>query len=124
MKLEDLEVYHMAMDIGERIWEQVIDWDFFAKDTVGKQLVKAADSIASNISEGYGRYHYKENRQFCYYSRGSAFETTTWITKAQNRKLISRSESEKLKKDLNTFTAKLNRYINSIGSRKQMTDDN
>lgn len=54
MKLEELKVHQMAMDIGERVWEQVNEWDIFAKDTVGKQFVKAADSIVSNISEGYG----------------------------------------------------------------------
>lgn len=119
MKLEELKVYQMAMDIGERVWEQVNEWDIFAKDTVGKQFVKAADSIASNISEGYGRYHYKENRQFCYYGRGSAFETTTWVKKSQNRKLISDTESEELKKDISDFTRKLNRYISSIGTKNQ-----
>ena len=123
MKLEELEIYQLAMEIGERVWEQVSDWDFFAKDTVGKQLVKAADSITSNISEGYGRYHYKENQQFCYYSRGSAFETITLLTKAKNRDLISEEEYSDLKKDLNTFTLKLNRYIKSIGSKKEMTND-
>jgi hypothetical protein len=25
----------------------------------GKQLVKAADSVAANLSEGFGRYHYR-----------------------------------------------------------------
>ncbi|MGQ9799185.1 MAG: four helix bundle protein [Ignavibacterium sp.] len=50
---------------------------FFTKDVVGKQLIKAADSVAENLSEGFGRYFYKENKQFCYHSRGSLFETKT-----------------------------------------------
>jgi four helix bundle protein len=70
MRLEDLRIYQLAMDIGERVWEIVVRWDYFAKDTVGKQLVKATDSMAANLSEGYGRFHYKENKQFCYYCRG------------------------------------------------------
>ncbi len=119
MKLEELEVYQMGMEIGDQAWSIVQKWNYFAKDAVGKQLIKAADSIAANISEGYGRYYYKENRQFCYYSRGAAFETLTWITKEKNRKLISELEFSVLKKDLNTFIIKLNRYIRSIGP----TDD-
>lgn len=55
MKLEELEVYQMGMEIGDQAWSIVQNWNYFAKDTVGKQLIKAADSIASNISEGYGR---------------------------------------------------------------------
>lgn len=48
MKLEELQVYQLALDIGERIWSIVNKWDFFAKDTVGKQFVRAVDSIAAN----------------------------------------------------------------------------
>jgi len=66
MKLEELQVYQLAMKIGEHIWKIVDKWDYFTKDTVGKQLFRASDSIAANLSEGYGRFHYKENKQFCY----------------------------------------------------------
>ena len=88
MKLEELQTYQLAMEMAERIWDIVLKWKYFEKDTIGKQLVKAAVSISVNLSEGYGRFHYKENKQFCYYSRGSLYETKTWITKAYNRKLI------------------------------------
>ncbi len=71
MKLEELQVYSLSMEMAEKIWNIVIEWDYFAKDTIGRQLVKAADSIAANLSEGYGRYHYRENINFSYYSRGS-----------------------------------------------------
>jgi len=37
------------------------------------------DSIAANLSEGFGRYHYKEKKNFSYYSIGSLYETKTWI---------------------------------------------
>ena len=56
--LDDFKVYQLAMEIGEEIFEIVKDWDYFHKDTVGKQLVRAVDSIAANLSEGLGRYHY------------------------------------------------------------------
>ncbi|MCG6945713.1 MAG: four helix bundle protein [Deltaproteobacteria bacterium] len=117
MKLEDLQVYQLAMDIGERVWEIVIEWNYFARDTIGKQLVKAADSVAANISEGWGRYYYKENRQFCYYSRGSLKETLTWMRKAQNRGLVDTRSFEPLRKDINIASVKLNNYISSIGKK-------
>ena len=117
MKLEQLEVYQLAMDLGERVWNVVIQWDYFAKDTVGRQLVKAADSVAGNISEGFGRYYYKENKQFCYYARGSLQETLTWLTKAQNRKLIEFDLSDLIHKDTGVVAIKLNNYINVIGKR-------
>ncbi len=117
MKLEGLKVYHFAMGIGEKIWMVVGKWDYFAKDTVGKQLVKSVDSIAANISEGYGRYHYKENKQFCYYSRGSLYETKTWLKKARNRGLIANNDFQSLQKDIESIAYKLNNYIKSIGPK-------
>ncbi len=42
------------MDIGEKVWILVGEWNYFSKDTVGKQLVKAVDSIAANLSEYVG----------------------------------------------------------------------
>lgn len=65
-KTEDLEVYQLAEDFSNEIWDIIIKWDFFSKDTVGKQVCRAADSISCNIAEGDGRYHFKENKNFCY----------------------------------------------------------
>ena len=120
MKLEELKVYQLAMSIAEEVWDIVYKWDYFAKDTVGKQLVKAADSIAANLSEGFGRFFYKEEKQFCYYSRGSLYETKTWLTKANNRKLITTEKFEKFQKEINNIGVRLNNYIASIGKKNPM----
>lgn len=66
-KLEDLVAFQVAMEIGDDIWTIVNKWPFFEKDTLGKQITRSADSIALNIAEGYGRFHFKENKNFCYY---------------------------------------------------------
>lgn len=115
MKLEELKVYQLSMNISERVWKIVMNWDYFAKDVLGKQFIRASDSIASNLSEGFGRYFYKENKQFCYYSRGSLFETKTWLRKSFNRNLIEEKTYLELLTDLETIGIKLNNYINSIG---------
>lgn len=105
----------MSISIAENIWDIVIVWDYFVKDTIGKQLVKSADSMAANLSEGFGKFFYKENRQFCYYSRGSLFETKTWIKKAANRNLIEEKTYSELAAELETIGIKLNNYIKMIG---------
>lgn len=115
VKLEELQVYQLSMNIAERIWNIVIEWDYFAKDVVGKQLMRAVDSVAANLSEGFGRYFYKENKQFCYYSRGSLYETKTWIRKAFNRKLIEEKIYLELITEIETIGVKLNNYIKTIG---------
>jgi four helix bundle protein len=118
MKLEELQVYNLAMDVAERIWSIVIEWDYFIKKTVGGQFVEAIDSVAANLSEGFGRYFYKENKQFCYYSRGSLFESKTWLRKSFNRKLIDEKTYLELSQELETIGVKLNNYIKSIGKTK------
>ena len=57
---EKLDVYKLSEQLSDTIWDIVIEWDYFAKDTVGKQLVKSADSIGANIAEGSGRIYKKE----------------------------------------------------------------
>jgi four helix bundle protein len=113
--LEDFNTYNHAMKVGEEVWEVVMRWNFFEKDTVGKQLVRAVDSIAANLSEGLGRYHYKERKNFSYYSRGSLFETKTWLMKAKNRRLLQEETFNSITSELETIGKMLNSYINSLG---------
>ena len=117
MELEELRVYNQAMDLGEEVWQIVIKWGYLEKDTVGKQLVRAVDSIAANLSEGFGRYHFNETKHFGYYSRGSLFETKTWLKKANNRGLVSDNTFMKFDSEMNSIGKMLNAYIKSIGSQ-------
>ncbi|MDA3907289.1 MAG: four helix bundle protein [Bacteroidales bacterium] len=50
MKLEEFETYNLSMELGETVYNEVIKWNYFDKDTIGKQLVRSADSIAANLS--------------------------------------------------------------------------
>ncbi|GAN32304.1 MAG: four helix bundle protein [Candidatus Brocadia sp. AMX2] len=60
LRLNDVQPYKTAFNLSNFVWEIVTKWDYFAKDTVGKQFVKAVDSISANIAEGFGRYFKKE----------------------------------------------------------------
>jgi four helix bundle protein len=83
--LEDLDVYNLSQDFSDTVWNLVEPWQNFAKFAIGSQFTRAADSISSNIAEGYGRYFIKENINFCFYSRGSILETKNWLKKTVNR---------------------------------------
>ena len=63
----------------DEIWEIVKNWEYFAKDTLGKQIVRSADSIGANIAEGNGRYNSKDNQRFVKIARGSLYETIHWL---------------------------------------------
>ena len=115
MKLEELTVYNMSMGLADDVWKIVLNWDWFSKDTIGKQLIRSVVSVAANLGEGFGRYHYKDTKNFSYYSRGSLYETKTWISKAYNRKLITDEEFKHFSDSIDKIGIKLNNYINSIG---------
>jgi four helix bundle protein len=90
-----------------------------AQDTVGKQLVKAADSIGANIAEGTGRGSYADNRRFARIARGSLFEVKHWLRRAYKRDLLAKDEVSRLQKLINELTPKLSAYINSIGKKNR-----
>ena len=118
MNIEDLKVYELSMNIGEKVWANVNKWNYFNKDTIGKQLVRAIDSVAANLSEGFGRYHFKEKKNFSYYSRGSLYEAKTWIVKAKNRGLVNENDFLSFKEDINYIGKMLNNYIRSISNNQ------
>jgi len=123
LRVEDLDICQMAEDLSDRVWEICIKWDYFAKDTIGKQLVRSADSISANIAEGHGRYHYNDRLNYCYYARGSLEETKSWISKAIRRKLIKIEISE-INRAIELLPKKLNAYIKSIKKAREVNKAN
>jgi|GEM_PF-437285 len=105
------------MDLGEKVWAIVAKWKNFAKDTIGKQVVRSADSVAANISEGFGRYHFKENIHFCCIARGSLLETRTWLDKTKRRRLMSNDEYYAFDVEIDLLGRKLNAYLRTLGKQ-------
>ena len=112
--LEKLEVYQQAEIFSDIIWNLVDKWSYFQKDTIGKQITRSADSISVNIAEGYGRFYYKESKQFYFYSRGSLLETTAWLSKCKRRGIIEISKTDELISPTEKLLLKLNAFIKFI----------
>lgn len=94
---ENLRVYQLSELLADEIWAIVINWQYFEKDTVGKQIVKSADSIGANISEGTGRGSFQDNRRFVKIARGSLNETQHWLRRAYKRNLLKEEEVNRIK---------------------------
>ena len=113
-KLTDIEIYIITEELSNLIWGIVKQWNYFEKETLGKQLVRSADSISANIAEAYGRYHYKDRQKFGYYARGSFEETKSWLRKSYQRKLLNDSQMEILNTYVKQIGPKLNSLINTF----------
>jgi four helix bundle protein len=116
---EDLRVLKAAEEIADSVWKIVVQWDQFAKDVVGKQIARSADSVGANIAESFGRFNFGEKLQFLYYSRGSIFETKYWLNRTRVRGLMKPDEVQEyvnrltdLARQLNTFASGLKRVRN------------
>jgi four helix bundle protein len=113
-RIEDLEVYQIALELSDLIWNVVINWDGFARNTVGSQLVRAIDSVGANLSEGYGRGSKTDNARFAKIARGSLFESKYWLIQANKRKLISDSEANQIISQIETLLPRISAYINYL----------
>lgn len=111
LQLNDIEAYKIAFGLSNYVWEIVIKWDYFSKDTVGKQFARAVDSISANIAEGFGRYGKKDKINFYRYSYGSIKESFDWNEKAKIRKLITKEQYDYIFSELQKLPISINGLI-------------
>ena len=114
MRLEELEIYKLAMSSSNDIWEIYLQLPKQFKFNMGDQVLRSIDSIGANIAEGFGRYHYRDSIKFYYNARGSSFESKHWLELLLSRNLIDKEKCRLLKDKLDTLGIKLNNFINSI----------
>lgn len=110
LTIEDITSYKLSSDLSDKVWELVSNWDIFNKKTLGDQFVRAIDSIAGNIAEGFGRFHKKDKIKFYYNVRASVLESIHWVKKSYNRNLITNQQQ----KDIIDVLERLPREINSL----------
>jgi len=112
---ENLKVYQLSETLADEIWDVVLASDRFARDTVGNQIVRAADSIGANIAEGAGRGSFLDNSRFTRIARGSLKETQHFLRRAYKRKLLDDSQVNKIKPLVDSLAPMLKAYPRSIG---------
>ncbi len=117
LKLNDISAYKESFELSNYIWDLIINWDYFAKDTIGKQFARAADSISANIAEGFGRYSKKDKVKFYRYSYGSIKESLDWNEKTRKRKLINKKEYDFIFSKLNKLPKEVNCLIRFTNER-------
>jgi four helix bundle protein len=121
--LDELRVYRMAEELADMVWELVRNWDSFARNAVGYQLVRAADSVGANIAEGYGRASPTDHQRFVRIARGSLYEVRHFLRRAEKRQLIAKAQRPPLQLLLAQFLPALNAYLRALGRVKGDSDE-
>ena len=113
---ENLQGYRLSEKLADEVWKLVSGcWDHSSKATVGRQMVRAADSTGANIAEGTERGSFQDNRRFVRTARGSMFETRHWLRRAHRRGLLNQETVSRIKPILDELGPKLNAYLSTIG---------
>jgi four helix bundle protein len=120
-RFQDLTVYQVSEQLADKLWPIMHGWKHIAQDTVGKQMVRAVDSIGANIAEGSGRGSFQDNRRFVRMARGSLYETQHWLRRAFQRKLLTSDQVAKIQPLIERLGPLLNGYLRSIGRSGPIT---
>ncbi len=116
---EDLDVWNEARKYRKVISELVKKFPMEAKYKLVNQLTRSARSITANIAEGYGRFHYQENIQYCRQARGSLMETLDHLICANDECYIDDSALQKYREHYSLILKLLNGYIAFLKRKKE-----
>ena len=117
----DLEVWKKCRNIRRKIWDVCKNFPGEEKYRLSDQMIRASRSSTACIAEGYGRYHYQENIQFCRQSRGSLYELIDHVDVAMECEYLDNNHAESLIQEIKTATRILNGYIKYLKQRKVTT---
>lgn len=119
--VEDLFVYQKAREFSRKISNLIKQLPEIEKFRLKEQTRRAKLSLTNNIAEGYGRFHYKENIQFCRQSRGSLFELIDDFNECFDEAYIDKNICNNYKKEAYELLKILNSYIASIKNNDSIT---
>jgi len=104
---EQLEVWKKAREIRIFVTKVIVKLPKEEKFGLFMQSKRSSRSISNNIAEGFGRFHYQENIQFCRIARGSLTETL-------DQMIIALDEGHITEEDLNNFRVLYNSCLKLI----------
>lgn len=116
---EELDCWKACREVRKFIYELVKEFPSDEKYGLVQDVRRAARSTTHNIAEGFGRFHYQENIQFCRHSRGSLHELIDQLITSLDEEYITKEDYEKGRSLIDRALALLNGYINYLSRQKQ-----
>lgn len=115
----DLEVWQVCKLIRAEVWNLCKILPKEEKYRLSDQMIRSSRSSTDCIAEGYGRYHYQENIQFCRQSRGSLFELLNQMDTALECMYIDENYFNDMVEKIKSAARLLNGYIRYLKKRKE-----
>jgi four helix bundle protein len=115
----DLEVWEHCRQIRLKIWAMCKVLPRNEIHRLSDQVIRASRSATANIAEGYGRFHYQENIQFCRQARGSLYELIDHLTVTEDCKYMEQDNSAAIIEEVKSAIIVLNGYIRYLKKRKE-----
>ncbi len=116
---KELEAWKKARELRKEISVLVKTFPPEEKYRLVDQMIRASRSVTANIAEGYGRFHYQENIQFCRQARGSLTELQDHILVALDEAYINTEIESGFDNKIEECIRILNGYINYLIKSKQ-----
>lgn len=115
----DLDTWKRCREIRRKMWTLCKSFPGEEKYRLSDQMIRASRSSTANIAEGYGRFHFQENIQFCRQARGSLYELIDHVLVAEECEYIDNALAEGLIDEIKTSIIVLNEYIKYLKTRKE-----
>ncbi len=117
--LRELKIYQKACTFRKKIFELTKKFPSEEKFRLTDQIIRSTRKCPANIAEGYGRFHFQENIQYCRIARGSLTETLDHLSCAFECGYISNDLLSELNQEVETLIKMTNGYIKYLKSRKE-----
>ncbi len=121
---EDLKCWQACREVRIFVNNLLKNYPKEEKYSIVDNMKRAARSTTQNIAEGFGRFHYKENAQFCRISRGSLFELLDDLITSMDEEYINREDYQKGRELISSALKLLNGYINYLNRQSGKNSNN
>ena len=120
---EELECWKAGTDVRRYVSQLLKTFPAEEKFSLVDDMKRASRSVTHNIAEGFGRFHYQENIQFCRHSRGSLYELIDQLITSKDEGYINTNQYDKGRMLISKTLALLNGYIGYLAREKAKSKD-
>ena len=114
-----MEVWKFCRELRNKLTKLAKNLPEEEKFRLTDQIIRAARSVTNNLAEGYGRFHYQENIQFCRQGRGSLYELIDHLIVCLDEKYLNNEQFSNYRNNCIRGIQLINGYIRYLFKQKK-----